>query len=229
MVRSVGASSESDATGPRVRRRAVVELAESLRELLDAAVSTTAPAPVLRAVAARVRDVVAQLSADRRGRFEAPDVDEAGRGARFYNPVAGPGNPMAPPLRTRTDGDVVIGTCTLGLGYEGPRSWAHGGVSAMLLDHVLGHANFASTGRAGLTVSLSLRYRSPVPLQTPLRLTGRVVADEDGKVTTAGAIATEAEPETALVEAEGVFVSPRPDQARRLYGADAPGAESARD
>nr|MDT0666531.1 PaaI family thioesterase [Micromonospora sp. DSM 115978] len=113
----------------------------------------------------------------------------------------------------------LLGRCTLGLGYEGPPGYVHGGVSAMLLDQILGDTS-ACFGAPGMTVSLSSRYRRPVPLDTPLLVRGEVtsVVDRirDGveagkagkKVTVEGTIATEAEPDVPLVEGIGVFVMP---------------------
>jgi acyl-coenzyme A thioesterase PaaI-like protein len=112
---------------------------------------------------------------------------------------------------------TAIGRCTLGMAFEGPPTFAHGGVSAMLLDQILGHAVVAS-GHPGMTVRLDTAYHAPVPLLTPLRLTAEV-RDVDGRrVTATGAIATAAEPGTALVTATGTFVGLRADQTRRLFG-----------
>jgi acyl-coenzyme A thioesterase PaaI-like protein len=47
--------------------------------------------------------------------------------------------------------------------------YGHGGVSAMLIDQLLGHAA-AAAGHPGVTTDLSVRYRRPVPLDVPLRV-----------------------------------------------------------
>jgi acyl-coenzyme A thioesterase PaaI-like protein len=104
------------------------------------------------------------------------------------------------------------------LAYEGPPTYAHGGVSALLLDHMLGYATTAS-GHPGMTVALHTDYRAPVPLRTPLRLTARVTEVTGRKVTARGLITTVAEPDVVLVEAIGTFVAMRPEQARQLFGA----------
>jgi hypothetical protein len=70
-----------------------------------------------------------------------------------------------------------------------------------------------------MTVNLATRYRAPVPLQTPLRLTAGVTQTDGRKVTAHGTIATEADPDTILVEATGIFIGLRMDQAQRLFGA----------
>jgi acyl-coenzyme A thioesterase PaaI-like protein len=137
--------------------------------------------------------------------------------------VTGRGSALAPPLHIEVAGQAVTGTCTLGLAFEGPPGFAHGGVSAMLLDQLLGYAASAA-GHPGMTVTLELRYRAPVPLQTPLRLTAGV-SDLNGRhVTARGVIATAAEPGQPLVEATGGFVALRPEQAARLFGGIRPDA-----
>ena len=68
-----------------------------------------------------------------------------------------------------------------------------------------------------MTVTLEIRYRAPVPLQTPLRLTAEVSEVNGRRVTARGVIATEVEPGTALVEASGTFIALRPEQAARMF------------
>jgi acyl-coenzyme A thioesterase PaaI-like protein len=108
----------------------------------------------------------------------------------------------------------------------------HGGVSAMLLDQVLGHAS-AATGSPGVTTELSVRYLRPVPLDVPLRVWGRVVEAAGRRTAVVGVITTVAEPGVPLVEAEARFLKLRPDQARRLFagltGPDAADPEAAHD
>jgi acyl-coenzyme A thioesterase PaaI-like protein len=101
----------------------------------------------------------------------------------------------------------VEGTCTVGLGYEGPSGYAHGGISAPLHDQLMGSAH-AANGRP-VTVALSLRYRRPVPLCTPLRVTAWL--EHTGGLPAGKARITTAEaPDTALVTAEGTFIGAKP-------------------
>jgi acyl-coenzyme A thioesterase PaaI-like protein len=92
----------------------------------------------------------------------------------------------------------------------------HGGVSAMLIDQLLGHA-VGAIRRPGVTRELSVRYLRPVPIDVPIRVWGRVVELGDLITTVLGGITTAAEPDVPLVEAEGRFQRLRPDQARRLF------------
>ncbi|MEV0895606.1 PaaI family thioesterase [Actinoplanes sp. NPDC049802] len=200
------------------RREAISELGDALRLLVEHATATEAPTEELLRAAERIRQAAAPLGVRVRGRHEPPSADDVRAGVRLYNPVTGAGSAFAPPLEIRQEGDVTVGECTLGLAFEGPPSYAHGGVSAMLLDQMLGYAAGAS-GNPGMTVRLDTGYRKPVPLLTPLRLTAEVVDVDGRRVTVAGSITTAAEPGEILVAATGVFVGLRAEQARRLFGA----------
>lgn len=205
------------------RRAAIAELGDALRDLVEQASATEVPADVLRQAAAQARGAAAALSARTRKRAELPSADDLLGGYRMYNPVIGAGSGLAAPLLTERTGTEVVGRCTLGLAFEGPPSFAHGGVSAMLLDQLLGHATGAA-GHPGMTVHLEIDYHAPVPLQTPLFLTASVADVTGRRVTAKGTIATAAEPDTPLVEATGIFVGLRPEQAARMFGGVHPDA-----
>jgi acyl-coenzyme A thioesterase PaaI-like protein len=191
---------------------AVTELGDALRGLVDASVTTAAPAAELRATAAAVRALAERLASDS-GR---PRADEGLRG-RLHNPVSGVGNAMAAPLLlTESDGGVG-GDASFGPAYEGPPGWLHGGMSGLLLDEVLGKAA-AVPGYPGMTARLELDYRRPVPLSTPLRFGARITEVAGRKTTVSGTIASAAEPGRPLVEARGLWIVPR----THLSGADRP-------
>jgi len=207
----------------RERRAAITELGDALRALVEQASSTEVPGDVLRRVAAQARQAAALLGQQARARAELPAADDLLGGFRMYNPVTGSGSALAPPLQIEVAGDAVVGTCTLGLAFEGPPTFAHGGVSAMLLDQLLGYATSAA-GHPGMTVKLETRYRAPVPLQTQLRLTAEVTGVNGRRVTARGTIAAAAKPGTVLVEASGTFVGLRAEQAARMFGGVHPDA-----
>src|SRR5208282_368492 len=94
------------------------------------------------------REVASALRERIRGIAEPASVDDLMGGVRMFNPVIGAGNPIAPPMRIKIGEDGAEGWCTLGHAYEGPPMYGHGGVSAMLLDQLLGHAA-AVSGRPG--------------------------------------------------------------------------------
>ena len=219
---AAGAAAGEDAA-LRTRREAIAGLGDALRELVEQASATEVGEDVLRQAAAQVQQTAALLSRRTRTRAERPSADNLLGGLRMYNPVTGSGSALAPPLRIEVTGNGVVGTCTLGLAFEGPPTFAHGGVSATLLDQLLGYATSAA-GRPGMTVKLETRYRAPVPLQTALRLTAEVAEVHGRRVTARGTIATAAEPEKVLVEATGMFVALRAEQAARMFGGVHPDA-----
>jgi hypothetical protein len=226
-VRSYHPLAGRDAAGAdaalRERRAAIGELGDALRDLVEQASATEVPADVLRQVAAQVANAAARLGERTRARAELPSADDLFGGFRMYNPVIGSGSGLAPPLHTEVAGSAVVGTCTLGLAFEGPPSFVHGGVSAMLLDQLMGHACGAA-GHPGMTVRLELAYRAPVPLQTPLHLSAEVTGVSGRRVTARGVLATAADPGTVLVEADGTFVALRAEQAARMFGGVRPDA-----
>ncbi|MDR7300258.1 PaaI family thioesterase [Haloactinomyces albus] len=201
------------------RRQAARELGSVLRELNEAAVSTEVDAETLLEVARQARELIPPLEKASRSRQQVPSIDSLREGRRMYNPAMGPGNPFAAPMSVELVDGVAIGTCTLGLIHEGPHSYAHGGVSALLLDQILGYAH-STRGRPGMTVDLSVRYRRPVPLRTPLRIAGWHQQTETSarRSSPVATIATAEDPKTVLVEAEGTFLVPSDEQLRRLFG-----------
>lgn len=209
------------------RRLAVAELGDALRELVELAAATEVPGDVLSRVASQVREAAIPLARRTRTRTDLPSADDLLGGYRMYNPVTGSGSGLAPPLYIQMTASEAIGTCTLGLAYEGPPTFAHGGVSAMLLDQLMGYATSAA-GHPGMTVKLEVRYRAPVPLQAPLRLSATVAEVHGRRVTVQGVITTAAEPDRILVEATGLFVSLRTDQAASMFARLRPGTADPR-
>ena len=147
----------------------------------------------------------------------APAVDErmvdmwSGEGVTRHDPVTGPENAIAPPLplRGRDDG-AIEGSVTLGMPYQGPPGYVHGGISALLLDHTLGVANHWA-GTSGMTAELTLRYHRPTPLFTELTVTGRQDSVDGRKIRTSGEITAGGE---VCVSAEGLFIAKHLDRPR---------------
>src|SRR5580692_8911627 len=110
-------------------RRIYQPLTQSVRELIDATIRTE-----VDAATARLRST--QLP----GPFGVRYTHE-GNGMAWGNPVIGTRNPIAPPLVLNYDESGKVWTdFHLGAAYEGPPGNVHGGVCAMVLDHVLGEA-----------------------------------------------------------------------------------------
>ena len=117
----------------------------------------------------------------------------------------------------RQEDGGVVAEVTLGLAYEGPPSFVHGGMSALLMDQLLGSAA-AAAGLWGMTAHLELDYRGPLPLEAPLVLRARVAENEGRKSLITGTIALGADPDRVLVEARGVFVLPSPEKVAAYFG-----------
>ena len=96
----------------------------------------------------------------------------------------------------------------LGAAYEGPPGHVHGGVCALILDHVLG-ATAHQPGKPAYTGTLTLRYVRGTPLGQQLRSSARVDRTEGAKTFAVGHIAG---PDGVTVEAEGVFIHPKAGQ-----------------
>ena len=202
---------------------AVSELGAALRSLVDASVRTTLPAADLRAAATTTQALADRLATRTRPVEQLPELDHVLTFRRVYNPVSGVGSALAPPLELRLSepgrpAAGTAGTVILGQAYEGPPGYAHGGVSALLLDQLLG-ATAIAAGLWGMTVRLETDYRGPVPLRTPLELRARVVEDAGRRTLVTGTIATAADAGTVLVEGRGVFVMPRAERLAGYFGA----------
>ena len=200
-----------------VRREAVGELGSALRDLVDAAVRTEVPLDQLAVATEAARRLAAHLRSETRGLHDIATVDDPEVGERWYSPVYGPGNPVAPPLVATDSADGrATGRVTVGKPHEGPPGLVHGGVVATLLDHVLARAVRAA-GRGGLTATLTVTYRRPVQLGVPLVATAEM-GTTDGRRTTATArLVAEDDPATTLAEAEGLFVALRPERAADVF------------
>ena len=186
---------------------ALAGLAARVRELAEAAVLTGVDTAEAAAVADEVAALTARLTAHRR---DAPPYGAPGAGGmdrQLGSPVTGVLNPIAPPVELEVGSDgIVRGEFTLGPGYEGPPSYAHGGVSALVLDQALGVAA-AATGTPGMTATLEVRYRRPTPLGVPLLAEAKASRVEGRRVFGAGTIA--APDGRVTVEATAMFVMPK--------------------
>lgn len=132
-----------------------------------------------------------------------------------FSPFIGSFNPLAPPIRIGVVDQVVVGTVTYGPAYEGPPGCVHGGFIAAGFDEVLGFAQSMS-GQPGMTGRLAVSYRSTTPLGKPLRYEGRVDRIEGRKIFTT---ATLHHGDTLCAEAEGLFISMKPEVFQRLMQA----------
>jgi len=126
-----------------------------------------------------------------------------GAGTRRSNPVGGQENPIAPPVQFHgCDDGSVMAEVTLGPVYQGPPGCVHGGISALIIDHMMGFANHWG-GRFGMTAHYEIDYRSPTPLLQPLTFRAWV-QEVDGRKTWTHA--TIHAGDRLCVEARGLFL-----------------------
>jgi hypothetical protein len=179
-------------------------LAQSVRRLIDVTIRTEADADIVAAAKAQIDCATEQLSvALTPGSFgvrRTPDGKQLASG----NVMIGGRNALAPPLAIQRDDRGGVWTAvTLGAPYEGPPGHVHGGVCAMILDHVLG-ATAHQPERPAYTGTLTLRYVRGTPLG-PVRAEARVDRIEGVKTFASGHIA---DARGITVTAEGVFIIP---------------------
>ena len=75
------------------------------------------------------------------------------------------------------DDDGAHGTVEFPISYEGPPGLVHGGFLAVFFDCVFQELNCA-LGLAGKTAELSVRFRRPTPLLTPLTYRAERIVDD---------------------------------------------------
>jgi uncharacterized protein (TIGR00369 family) len=88
--------------------------------------------------------------------------------------ACGPDNPIGLHLQFEASERGVRADVTLRPEYQGWKDIAHGGIAMMLLDEAMAHAAGAA-GHRGVTASVNVRFRKPVPIGKPLVVTGRVL------------------------------------------------------
>jgi uncharacterized protein (TIGR00369 family) len=124
-------------------------------------------------------------------------------------------------LHFEADGEGVLCRATLDAKYQGWRGVVHGGIAMALIDEAMAHAaGFA--GHRGVTASVNVRFRKPVPVGEPILVRGRVTWHRRNVLGVEAQVLTEAG--TVLVQGEGSFVSRGTLDAavdRRNPGADA--------
>jgi uncharacterized protein (TIGR00369 family) len=181
-------------------------LAVAVRRLVDFTIRTTVDAGAVLA-ATRLVDEASErlgvsLSPGSFGVQSAPD----GRVGALGNVAIGTRNPVAPPLVVHHEADGrVWAEFVLGAQYEGPAGHVHGGICALVLDHVLS-ATAHQPGRPAFTGTLTLRYVRGTRLG-PLRAEARVDRVEGVKTFAVGEISDE---DGVTVTAHGVFILPKP-------------------
>jgi acyl-coenzyme A thioesterase PaaI-like protein len=156
------------------------EFAEAVRDLMSAVLSLERPSTEVRELTNQLRAAQQRLA----GEMPADLWPRVGADARPEQRVyldhsrdVGRYNACFPDYEMSVVDERGEGTVEFPLLYEGPPGIVHGGFLALLFDCVLQQLN-CDLGAAGKTRSLSMHYRRPAPILTPLRFTAaRVISD----------------------------------------------------
>ncbi len=182
-------------------------LAASVRGLIESVVLTDVEAAEVAEVAREVDALTRRLAVA--GRAVPPMAQDDDGFRQLASPVTGDLNPVAPPIAIDTSSDgTARAEFTLSPVYEGPPGFVHGGVAAMILDHLCGAAAMAN-GTPGMTVSLEMRYSRPTPHSAPLTAEAKTVRAEGRRTFVEGSIFGPAGEVT--ITATAVFVTPTTD------------------
>jgi acyl-coenzyme A thioesterase PaaI-like protein len=189
-------------------------LAASTRELVDLVVSTiTSSDAALHEAADSVDAALATLRAPTRAPLRGAD-DPRHEDYLPRSPLVGTVSPHAPPFEYALEHERLTASGRFGASYEGPPGYVHGGWVALVFDEALGMANAAS-GNPGLTGRLTIRYRRPTPLHTPLLLEAHTANVDGRRITTVGTLRAA---DVVTAEAEGLFVMIGEERALEYFG-----------
>lgn len=180
-------------------------LAEAVRHLVDATIRSRVGDDVVDDAIAQVQEITERLRADQLDGPAGVNYNATGRAWNWGNAAIGLRNAAAPPMEVVHDPDGRMhADVYLGAAYEGPPGCAHGGVSALLLDHIMGVTASGLT-RVTLTGTLTLRYVNPLPLGD-VRLDAWISGEEGRKVFVDATIKGAA---GVALEAHGIFIIPK--------------------
>ena len=181
-------------------------LTDDVRELIQAALRTDAEQDSIDVARTAIQAATAALRSRQRDESQVVSYAVGGRPVVWGNAVIGLRNPIAPPLTVHHEGDGTRcwSEFTLNAAYEGPPGLVHGGVCALILDHVLGEAASEGLTKPLFTGTITVRYVRGTPLGR-LRAEAAVERTEEIKSFVSGRL-SDAEGITA--EAEGIFIRP---------------------
>ncbi|MDQ2865821.1 MAG: PaaI family thioesterase [Candidatus Eremiobacteraeota bacterium] len=121
--------------------------------------------------------------------------------------ACGPDNPIGLHLRFTGAAQGVCARIVLRDDFQGWKNIAHGGIAMALLDEAMAHAA-GHAGHRGMTGSINVRFRKPVPLGKPLDICGWVAWQRRNVLGLEATVCDEFG--TTLARADGNFVSMGP-------------------
>ena len=181
-------------------------LTDDVRELIRLALRTDADPDSIDAARTAIRTANDVLRSRQPDESQVVRYSVEGRPVVWSNAVIGLRNAIAPPLTVHHDDDATRcwSEFTLNSAYEGPPGLVHGGVCALVLDHVLGEAASGGLTKPLFTGTLTVRFVRGTPLGR-LRADAAVERTEGVKSFVSGHLS---DGEGITVEAEGIFIKP---------------------
>jgi len=180
-------------------------LTEALRKLIGAGIRTDLDEDTVREAQSTIEAATEMLERKQRTVPSTQRHEDTGRPLAWANPVIGLRNAIAPPMVIHHEAD---GRCwsefTLSGAYEGPPGWVHGGICALVLDHILGEAASVGLTQPRFTGTITLRYVRGTPLG-PLRAEAFIERSEGVKTFARGYLS---DADGTTVEADGIFIRP---------------------
>lgn len=190
------------------------DLTEDIRGVVDVAIRTRVGADRVAAARELVQQAMQILAEDAPPEPAGIHFNAEGRSWNWGNAVVGVRNAIAPPVVLQwADDGSVRSEVELGVAYEGPPGCVHGGVSALLLDHLMGETASAEHTRLIVTGTLTLRYERPLPLGR-VHMRAQIAKEDDRKVTVTAHIGVEGD--EPAVRANGLFIVPRWHDSRAI-------------
>jgi acyl-coenzyme A thioesterase PaaI-like protein len=187
------------------QRASYAPLTDALRRLIDAGIHTAVDEATVQQALGHLSAATELLEQEQRAATSTLRHADTGRPLAWANPAVGLRNAIAPPMVIEHEPD---GSCwseiTLGAAYEGPPGWVHGGICALLLDHILGEVASEGLTKPKFTGTISLRYLRGTHLGQ-IRAEAFVERSEGVKTFARGYLR---DADGVTVEAEGVFIKP---------------------
>lgn len=187
------------------QRSAYEPLTDALRRLIEVGIHTAVDEATAREALHHLTAATQLLEREQRSERTTLRHADTGQSVAWANPAVGLRNAIAPPMVIVHEPD---GSCwsefTLGPAYEGPPGWVHGGICALLLDHILGEVASEGLSLPKFTGTISVKYLRGTRLG-PVRAEAFVERSGDIKTYARGVIS---DADGVTVEAAGVFIKP---------------------
>lgn len=180
---------------------------DAVRRLIDAGIRTGVDEATIAEAQAAIESVTERLVAAQRTSTSTLRHEETGRPLAYANPAVGVRNAISPPMEIVHEGGDdrrCWAEFELGLPYEGPPGLVHGGICALVLDHILGEAASDGLTKPHFTGTITLRYVRGTK-QGPVRAEAWIDRVDGVKTFARGTLS---DVDGVSVEADGIFIQP---------------------